>query len=80
MHGHQHGHAPALAELAAHQVPRPLRRDHAHVHPRRRLDQPVADGQPVREEQRVAFHQGRLDRLGIQAALHVVGNQDHDQV
>jgi hypothetical protein len=34
----------------------------------------------VREEQRVALHQRRGDRLRIQLALQVVRDQDHDQV
>src|SRR5262249_60891499 len=35
---------------------------------------------PVREEQRIAGHQARRDRLRVQGALHVVWGEDHDQV
>jgi hypothetical protein len=80
LHGDQHRHPPALGELAAHQVARPLRRDHAHVDAIRRRDELVADVQPVREEQGIAGHQARRDRLRVQRALHVVRGQDHDQV
>src|SRR5215472_340166 len=80
LHRDEHRDAPALGELAAHQVAGTLGRDHAHVHPVRRGDQLVADVQPVGEEQGVAGHQARRDRAGIQGPLHVVRGENHDQV
>ena len=52
------GHSSALAELAAHQMPRSLRRHHAHVHGWRRRDEAVADVQAMGEEERVAVAEG----------------------
>ena len=69
-----------LIKPPADQVTRPLRRDHAHVHVGRRLDQVVPDVQPVREEQRVTLHQRRRDRLRVNRALQVVRDQHHHQV
>ena len=54
-------HALAVDELAAHQVPGALRRDHADGDVRGRLDQIEVDVQAVAEEQRVAVFQIRLD-------------------
>ena len=78
--GDEHRHAAALGVLAADQVARALRRDHRDVDTGRRLDVAEADVEAVPEEERVAVDQVRLDRLGVQLPLDVVGRQDHDQV
>jgi hypothetical protein len=57
-----------------------LRGDHGDIDIPGRLDQPVPDVQPVREEQRVTLDQGRGNRLRVYLALQVVGDQHHDQV
>src|SRR5215469_15389298 len=78
--GDQHRNAPALGELAAHQVTRSLRGDHADVHAGGWGDELVADVQPVGEEQGVALDQAGRDRLRVECALYVIGREDHDQV
>ena len=50
------------------------------IDPGRRVDEPVADVQPVREEQRVALDERRRDRLGVHLALQGVRDQHHHQV
>src|SRR6185312_2107616 len=76
----QRGHALAVLELAADQVARALGGDHGDVDAGRGLDVAEPDVEAVREEQRVAVLEVGLDGLGVQRPLHVVGDQDHDQV
>ena len=80
LHRDDDGHAAALDELAAHEVAGALRGDHADVDARRRLDVAEADVEAVAEEQRVAVDEVRLDRLGVELTLLVVGREDDDQV
>jgi hypothetical protein len=65
---------------AAHQVAGALGGDHGDVDAGRGLDVAEPDVEAVGEEQRVAVLQVGLDRLGVHLALHVVRDEDHDQV
>ena len=78
--GEEAGRALALAEDLAHPMARRLGRDQAHVHVGRRLDAAEADVEAVREHQRVARPEVRLDLLAIQLRLRGVGDQDHHDV
>ena len=80
LHGDDRGHAAPGHVLAADQVTRALRGHHAHVDVGRRLHVAEADVEPVGEEQRVPGLEVRGDRLGVQAALGGVRDQDHDHV
>src|SRR5205814_9847783 len=70
----------AVDELAAYQVPGPLRGDHRHVHIGRWGDQPVPDVQPVPEEQRLAGGEVRLDVVRVDVPLRGVRGEQHDDV
>ena len=76
----EHGDAATVDELAAYEVAGALGGDHAHVDAGRRLDQVIADVEPVPEEHCVAVDQVGLDGLGIELALHGVGGEHHDEV
>src|SRR5690606_11399189 len=80
LHGDQAGHAAPGLELTAHQVAGALRGHHAHVDALGRLDEAVADVEPVAEEERVALLEVGRDVVGVQVALDVVRRQDHDEV
>ena len=80
MHGHQAGHPAALGELAADQVARALRRDHADVDAGRRLDLAEVDREAVGEHQQVAGGDPVPD-LGLpDLGLLLVRQQDHHHV
>ena len=61
MHRQQARRAGAFLEHLADAMPGRLRRDHRHVHVRRRHDPVEADGEAVREHQHLARGQVRLD-------------------
>jgi hypothetical protein len=61
-------------------VARPLRGDHADVDAGRRLDVAEPDVEPVPEEERVAVGDVGRDGLGVEMALDVVRDEDHDHV
>src|SRR3712207_4317989 len=73
-------YALAVLELAAHQVAGTLGGDHGDVDAGRGLDVAEPDVEAVGEEQRVAVLQVGLDRPGVHPPLHVVRDEDHDQV
>ena len=60
--------------------PGPFRRDHDHVVARRGGDAPVVDVEAVREEDRGARLEVRLDVLVEDLRLHLVGEQDRDEL
>ncbi len=74
------GDAAALLVLAADQVARALRGDHADVDVGRGLDEAEADVQAVAEEQGVAGLQVRGDVRLVDVRLDRVRHQDHDDV
>ncbi len=77
--GDQRGHALSLDILAAHDVAGAFRRDHDHVHLRRRHDGLEMDGEPVAEQQRLALGEMRghvfLVHVGNLEIRH--GEEDH---
>ena len=70
----------AVDELAADQVARALRCDHADGDVGRRLDEPEVDVEAMAEEQRVALVEVRFDVLGEDLGLAGVRRQQHDDV
>ena len=78
--GDERRRSEALLEQAAHDVARPLRRDHDHVVPRGRRDAPVVDVEAVREEERGAGGEVRRDVLLVHARLHLVGQEQRDDL
>ena len=70
----------ARLEEPAHEVPRPLGRDHDHVVPRPGVDLPEVDVEAVGEEQRRARLEIRRDLALVDALLHVVGEEDGDEL
>ena len=75
------GDAAAGLVLAAHRVARALRGDHDHVDALGRLDVAEADVEAVRRTTRVLpARQVVLDVVGVDAALVLVGREDHDDV
>ena len=78
--GEQAGNAAAGLELAADEVARTLRGDHADVDAGRRLDLAEVDREAVGEHQQVALGDPVLD-LGLpDVGLALVGKQDHHHV
>ena len=77
--GDEAGHAAALLVLPAHQVAGSLRGDQHHVQVLARLDLLEMDVEAVREEQRRARLQRRLDAL-VERLLGEVRHQHRDQV
>ncbi len=59
--GDERRHPTALLERAAHEVTGTLRGDHPHVDALRRADLAEVDVEPVRERERVALVEVRLD-------------------
>ena len=80
MHRHEAGHAAALDELAAHRVPRPLRRHHDDVDARLRLDQPEMHVQPMREGNRRPLAQVVVNVLPVSIRLQFIGHRHHQHV
>ena len=78
-HGNQAGYAAALLVLPAHQIARPLRRDQHHVKVLARLDLLEVDVEAVREQQRRAFLEVRLDVL-VYGFLRQVRHQHGDDL
>ena len=74
------GRAVALFVEAAHDVARPLRRDHDHVVARWGLDAPVVHVEAVREEDRGAVGQVRRDLGLVQLRLRAVGDEERDEL
>src|SRR4051794_8074676 len=72
--------AVALGEEPADDVPRALRRDHDHVMPGGRGDPLVEDVEAVGEEHGCARREIRLDVLVEHLRLHLVGQQDRDEL
>jgi hypothetical protein len=66
-HRDERGHAAALLERAPHEVTRALRRDHPHVDALGRADLAEVDVEAVRERERVALFEVRLDVLLVDA-------------
>ena len=73
-------HAAALEVLAAHEVPRALRRDEADVDAGRRLDLAVVDREAVAEQQRVALGDPVADLVLVDVVVQFVGDEDHHDV
>src|SRR5207244_3989099 len=78
VHRHQCRHATALFEHLAHAVAGSLGRDHADVDIRRRNYLPEPDIESVREHQRLAGTEVRLDIIAVEPRLTGVGSEDHD--
>src|SRR5580704_4115960 len=57
-----------------------LGRDHGDVNTRRRLDGAEADVETVREHERFAFGEMRLDLFAVEFGLFSVGRENHDDV
>src|SRR6266513_1519143 len=80
VHGDQHRHAPARGVGRAHRVAGGLRRHHPDVEILARLDQAVMDVEAVREGERGAFLDVRLDVFLVHLGVVLVGQQHHDDV
>jgi hypothetical protein len=80
MHGPDAGHATADFVLAAHQRARPFRCHQHHVDILARIDLLEVHVEAVREQERRAGLDVRLDRLPVQRRLHHVRRQHGDQV
>src|SRR5690606_17682053 len=78
--GEQARHAAAGAVGAAHEVAGALRRDHEAVDGLGRGDLVEVDVEAVGERQGVAGLEVRLDLLAVDAALYLVGQEDHHDV
>ena len=78
--GEEHGDAAPVDVLAADDVAGALGGDHEDVGAGRGLDVAEADVEAVAEEQARALLEVRLDVLGVDAALHLVGREDDDEV
>src|SRR5207244_3276593 len=76
----QAGHVAALRELRADEVPGALGGDHEHVDRGRRDNLAEMDVEPVAEGQIRALLDVRADLGAVQAGLHLVRRQDHDDV
>ena len=76
----QAGNTAALEELAAHQVTRPLGRDHADINARRWLDLFVVNREAVAEQQHVALSDAVADLLLPNVVVSLVGQQDHHEI
>ena len=72
--------AVALGVEAAHHMARALRRDHDHVVPLGRRDALVVHVEAVREEQRSAGLEVRLDLVLVHLRLRAVGNEKRDEL
>src|SRR5699024_538711 len=72
--------AAAGDELAAHGVAGRLRSDQQHVDTLGSLDVAEADIEAVGEGERLALAEVRLDGLGVDLPLVLVGGEDHDQI
>ena len=79
-HCDQAGHALAGLVFAAHGVAGALGRDHDDVDVLGRLDAAEMDVEAVREGERLALGQVRLDALLVQLGLLFVVDEDHDDV
>ena len=77
---HKTRHTAALLELAPHQMPRTLRRDHDNVHAFGRIDLAEVDIETVRETDRLARLQVLVDPLVIHRRLDFVRQGHNDQV
>ena len=73
-------HAAAFGELAPHEVPGALGRDHRHVHSGRRLDLAVVDREAVAEQDHVAFGDAVTDLALPHVVVQLVWQQDHHEV
>ena len=73
-------HARALDELTAHKMTGPFWRDQKHIHVLRRFDRFEVNVEAVREDQRFAFFQVRLDLVAVDLPLKLIGDQHHNQV
>jgi hypothetical protein len=80
VHGHQGGHAGPLREEVAHDVAGGLGRDHGHVDVGRRHHLVEVDVEAVGEHQHLALAEPALDRLLVDLALGLVGEEDHHDV
>src|SRR5712692_7830418 len=80
VHRDQHRHAAARRVGGAHRMARRLGRDHPDVEVGARLDQAVVDVEAVREGERGAFLDIRLDMVLVHLGVVLVGQQDHDDV
>ena len=80
LHAHEGGNAAPLLEKAAHGVARALGGDHADVVGRTGLDVAVVDVEAVGEEHRGVLLEIRLNVVGPDRPLRLVGRQDHDDV
>jgi hypothetical protein len=78
--GDEAGDAAALLEDLAHAVAGGLRRDHGDVDVLRRDDALEADVEAVGEHQHLAGGEVRGDLGLVEAGLHVVGHEHHDDV
>src|SRR5690349_16225895 len=80
LHRDQDRHAAAVDVLATHEVAGALGGDHEDVDAVGRGDVAEADVEAVAEDEGVARGQRRLDLLGVELPLVLVGGEDHDQV
>ena len=80
LNGHEAGHAAAFRKGAAHEMTGPLGGDQEHVHIPGRNDLIEVDVEAVREEQRLALGEVRLDVVLIDGGLHFVGQKQHDEI
>ena len=80
LNGHEAGHAAAFRKGAAHEMTGPLGCDQEHVHIPGRNDLIEVDVEAVREEQRLALGEVRLDVVLIDGGLHFVGQKQHDEI
>src|SRR4051794_8304291 len=80
VHGEDRGRAVALLVEPAHDMTRALGRDHDDVVARRRLDAPEVHVQAVREEQRRAGLEVRLDVVLVDLGHRPVRDEDRDEL
>ena len=80
MNGDQAGHTAALLELAAHQVPRSLGRDHDHIHIFGRNNLVVMDVEAVSEDQGFARGQVGQNFFLVYFGLILILHQNLNQV
>ena len=78
--GHERRRAVALLVEPANDVAGALRRDHHDVVALRRRDAAVVDVEAVREQERRARLEIRPDLLGVELRLHLVGDEDRDEL
>ena len=77
---HEDGHAPAGLEFTAHRVTGPLGGDHDDVVAGGRLDVPEVDVEAMREKQRRAILEIRLDLVLVQLGLNLIGGENRHDV